>query len=238
MGFIYKITNNVNGKIYVGKTELPDPTQRWKEHLKDYDRKRCEKRPLYEAMNKYGTEHFHFEIIEETDKTEEREKYWINELHTYVGFKDCNGYNATLGGDGKSYLNLDEDEVIQYHAWEASFIARDTAKHFGVDTGTIKKILKKNNVFWFSNKAISQMYGFLQHGSVNQIDIKTKQIINQFKNAQEASDELGFGKGTIIDSCNNRNGHHYSNGYAWYYQKDMKKAIENGDFVDYFEEYK
>ena len=232
MGFIYKITNDINGKIYVGKTELPNPIQRWKEHLKDYDRKRCEKRPLYEAMNKYGTEHFHFEVIEETDNTEERERYWINELRTYVG------YNATLGGDGKSYLNLNEAEVIHYHIWEASYIMRDTAKHFGVDDGTIKKILIKNKVAWMNTKNLGLMRGFLSRGAINQISIMTRQIVNRFYSAEEASRESGFGKGTIRDSCNNRGGDHYSNGYAWYYQKDMKKAIENGDFIDYFEEYK
>ena len=148
MGFIYKITNDINGKIYIGKTELPDPYKRWKEHLQDYDRRRCEKRPLYAAMNKYGTEHFHFEVIEQTDNTVERERYWIDTLRTYVGFSDCNGYNATLGGDGKSYLNLDVDEVIKYHTEEASYIAGDTAKHFNVDRSTIIKILKKKHIHW------------------------------------------------------------------------------------------
>lgn len=66
-------------------------------------------------MKKYGPEHFHFEVIEETENTSEREIYWINKLRTYVGFSDCNGYNATLGGEGKKYLNLNEDNVIKYH---------------------------------------------------------------------------------------------------------------------------
>lgn len=115
MGFIYKVTNDVNGKMYVGKTEDYPPENRWKEHLKDYKRPRCEKRPFYDAIKRYGPEHFHFEVIEETEDVCEREIYWIDKLRTYVGFEDCNGYNGTLGGDGKKYLNLDEDEVIDYH---------------------------------------------------------------------------------------------------------------------------
>lgn len=111
MGYIYKITNEINAKIYIGKTEYVNPEKRWKEHLREYKKARCEKRPLYSTMNKHGVEHFRFEVIEETDNPEEtckREQYWINELRTYVWFKDCNGYNATLGGDGKCYLNIDE----------------------------------------------------------------------------------------------------------------------------------
>lgn len=53
-------------------------------------------------MRKYGIENFHIELIEETTNPEEREKYWIEYLGTYK-----NGYNATLGGDGKHYLDYD-----------------------------------------------------------------------------------------------------------------------------------
>ena len=98
MGFIYTITNKINGKQYVGKTSLSDPKERWKEHLHDYKREQYKKRPLYSAMNKYGVENFIFEVIEECENTEEREKFWIKELNTY----GSTGYNATLGGDGKA----------------------------------------------------------------------------------------------------------------------------------------
>ena len=53
-------------------------------------------------MKKYGKENFHIELIEETNNPEDREKYWIE---YFSSFK--NGYNATLGGDGKPYLDYD-----------------------------------------------------------------------------------------------------------------------------------
>lgn len=58
-------------------------------------------------MNKYGIDNFTFAVIDECDSSEElceKEKHYINLYRTYIGFKDCAGYNATLGGDGKSYL--------------------------------------------------------------------------------------------------------------------------------------
>ena len=68
-GYIYKITNKVNGKAYVGKTT--DTVQvRWKEHLKDFKRKRCANRPLYRAIRKYGIDAFNVETIEEADLVE------------------------------------------------------------------------------------------------------------------------------------------------------------------------
>lgn len=62
-------------------------------------KKRCDKRPLYDAMNKYGVENFiveELEYVKDENILSEREVYWIKELETY-GSK---GYNATKGGDG------------------------------------------------------------------------------------------------------------------------------------------
>ena len=94
---IYKITNDINDKIYVGKT-TSSIEERFKQHLIDARKSRQEKRPLYNAINLYGAEHFSIELIEECDISleNEREQYWIG---YYRGYED--GYNATKGGDGK-----------------------------------------------------------------------------------------------------------------------------------------
>ena len=55
MAYIYKITNDINDKIYIGKTNF-SIEKRFQEHCKDAFRKRNEKRPLYNAMKKYGIE--------------------------------------------------------------------------------------------------------------------------------------------------------------------------------------
>lgn len=102
MAYIYKIVNDINGKIYIGKTEF-SVEKRFQEHCQDAFKQNKEKRPLYLAMKKYGINHFHIEVIEETEIAEEREKYWISYFDTYN-----NGYNATLGGDGKKLFNYEE----------------------------------------------------------------------------------------------------------------------------------
>lgn len=72
MGYIYCITNIINNKRYVGKT-LFTIQERFQEHCKDSRKERCEKRPLYDAMNKYGVENF---IVEELE-------YVKDEKHTF-----------------------------------------------------------------------------------------------------------------------------------------------------------
>ena len=49
MSYIYKITNDINDKVYVGKTNF-SIQKRFEEHCKDAFKPRTEKRPLYMAM--------------------------------------------------------------------------------------------------------------------------------------------------------------------------------------------
>ena len=102
-GFIYKITNDINDKVYIGKT-LSSIEKRFQEHKKDSSRFHMESRPLYRAMNKYGCDHFQIELVEEypIEILSQKEKYWINFYNSYE-----NGYNATKGGDGKQLYNYE-----------------------------------------------------------------------------------------------------------------------------------
>ena len=101
---IYKITNDINKKVYVGKTNSSLET-RFKQHLIDARKTISKNRPLYNAINKYGAEHFIIELIEECDSQieNEREQYWIG---YYKGYEE--GYNATLGGEGRCLYSRDE----------------------------------------------------------------------------------------------------------------------------------
>lgn len=94
---IYKITNLVNGKMYVGQT-IHTLEKRKSEHIRDSQRYDL---LLYRAMNKYGFENFKFEIIKDNIQTQEDlnywEKYYIKKFKT---FEDRNiGYNMTEGGE-------------------------------------------------------------------------------------------------------------------------------------------
>lgn len=137
MPYIYKITNKINGKCYIGKT-LNTIEQRWQEHIRESKQARSLNRPLYKAINKYGIDNFSINIVEEIDNVlqidiNEREKYWIE---YYQSFKS--GYNATTGGDGKSYL----DYNLIYEMYKELGECLKVAKILNIDEGTVSKIVK------------------------------------------------------------------------------------------------
>lgn len=115
---IYKITNKINNKCYIGKSSNIEG--RWKYHIKHKNTTSEYNKLLYQAFRKYGIENFSFEIIEEINDCKimnEREKFWIQYYDCYGGNK---GYNATPGGDGgvtctdprEKYGKLTSEEVI------------------------------------------------------------------------------------------------------------------------------
>lgn len=87
---IYKFTNNINGKSYIGQST--NIKRRYKEHRT----KKCEKTLFHEAINEYGFENFDFAIVEICDAKElnNKEVYYIKEFNTLFP----NGYNISEGG--------------------------------------------------------------------------------------------------------------------------------------------
>jgi group I intron endonuclease len=104
---IYKITNNINSKIYIGQT-IDSLDKRWKRHNWKCTTNR-NAMAITSAIKKYGKENF---TIEEIDKAEnltelnEKEVYYIK-LYNSIS---PNGYNLTSGGDNK---RLSEETKIK-----------------------------------------------------------------------------------------------------------------------------
>ena len=98
---IYKITNNINGKVYIGQT-IQDVRKRWRRHCAPTSRKSL----IRTALFKYKKENFTFEVIDETptdvNELNNLEKYYIRQFNT----TSPNGYNLTEGG--LNYVITDE----------------------------------------------------------------------------------------------------------------------------------
>lgn len=114
--WVYKITNLVNNKGYVGITT--NLKLRWMAHRKAYNYPYI-KNPLYSAMRKYGLDNFKFEVIRDDINSMEElgnlERFYIRQLNTHV---TQHGYNLTWGGERCQYdanprTSLTVEDVVE-----------------------------------------------------------------------------------------------------------------------------
>lgn len=97
--FLYLIYNKINGKLYVGITK--NIKIRWAKHISVSNGNIKYRQSIHFAIKKYGTENFHFKVIEKLSNIDlaiAREIEWIQSLkeNNYVL------YNETNGGEGAS----------------------------------------------------------------------------------------------------------------------------------------
>ena len=175
MSFIYVITNKINNKQYVGKT-TDTIEHRWKRHLIDSRKRTCEKRPLYNAINKYGFENFTINVLEECsiDDLSDKEQYWINKLNTYR-----NGYNATLGGDGTILYNYKEI-AEKYKELQNQ---RLTADYFNCDILVVRKACQEYGIPILSCSEVNKKR---LYNPIEMLD-KNDTLLKIFDNQSEAA---------------------------------------------------
>ena len=244
---IYKIVNQVNGKIYVGQTKSNKETRLYS-HLKQT--RDGSKLPIYCAIRKYGKENFLIETIEycEESQLNEKEEYWIKELNTLCH----DGYNIRSGGRGKQPEDLKlrireslksrRKPVIQFNPETGEIInefvsLNETGRQLGIAVPNLEKCTKNytkktNDGFGFIYKKDYEklidkseliMDGYRKIGrrgkAVFGIDKKGNKI--EFDFMDNAAKHIGCQYATIIDHI--KNGIRYK-GYIWNYKKD-----ENSD---------
>lgn len=209
---IYKITNLINKKIYIGQST--DIYRRWNEHksrsqsLLNND-SNC---PLYVAMRKYGIKNFKFEIIEQIEylKLNEREIYWIAYYNSYN-----NGYNATLGGNsGKQY-----DYSKIFALWNQGYLCKEIEQILHCSDQVITKALR---LYEITEEEVRSRSNISKSRPVIAIDIITKQSLKVFKNEQAAylyvtKNQFYKKNGAIYKAIHAKNKYY---GYYWDYLSD------------------
>ncbi len=98
---IYKITNTVNGKVYIGKTSNT-LEQRWGGHLRGVRKTAMAGLKLYRAIRKYGPEVFTVEALYYAKTEEELSRMETFFIVLHQSHKSENGYNMTMGGEGRT----------------------------------------------------------------------------------------------------------------------------------------
>ncbi|MBQ8806276.1 MAG: GIY-YIG nuclease family protein [Bacteroidaceae bacterium] len=138
---IYKITNTINGKVYIGQSTCIE--RRLKEHK---ERAFCVTNRqhdtlLYRAIRKYGLDAFHFEILEKCNQSDlnDKEIYWIKK---FCSTNPQYGYNITAGGHCSTPLILTKEKVLQIqHLLQTTSLSQQIiAAQFDVTQRTISYI--------------------------------------------------------------------------------------------------
>lgn len=111
---IYKITNLINNKVYVGQSIAIE--RRWTQHKSPYEQQRHPDLPINQAFQKYGVENFKFEVLEEcaADELNVKEQQYIE---LFQSLTHQHGYNIRAGGEGNHEENhprhkLTKEDVI------------------------------------------------------------------------------------------------------------------------------
>lgn len=203
MPYIYKVVNKINQKIYVGKTNF-SIEKRWKEHIADYTKRGIESRPLYSAMKKYGVDSFEISLLEEcsAEISSEREKFWIESLQSFKY-----GYNATRGGDGKTYA----DYPLIISLFRKGKNLREISKLTGYCVDTVRLALISDGITHEERvaNAISR-----HKKPVAKLDSKTSEIIEVFSSVREAGESVGVqGASHISKVCQGKRQTAY--GFKW-----------------------
>ena len=107
-GVIYKWTNTLNNKSYIGQTVRPK--KRYERHLYDAFVEKFDNH-FYRALRKYGADVFTYEILEvvPVEDLNKREIYWIDHFDSYK-----NGYNETTGGKGMCGYKWSEEQKLAH----------------------------------------------------------------------------------------------------------------------------
>lgn len=238
IGYIYKVTNTVNDKVYIGQT-ITTVTRRWRRHIRDSYNKNaadydCK---FHRAIRKYTAEKF---IVEEeinvNADTKEELIDLLNDLEImYVKRYDSfrYGYNSTIGGSALSAqktgaLNPQSIKILQYTS-KAVFVKEwdaiaDAARAYNCSDTTIIDCCKGK---------VKTVKGFIwrykddpQKLPVKEVEVGKQKIILQYdldgnfiKEWDSMADirrELNLHVGHIPDVCKGRRSQAF--GFVWKYK--------------------
>lgn len=197
IGYIYKVTNKINGKIYIGQT-IQSVKDRWYRHCGKSGISKAELNTHFKrAILKYGKENFTIETIEVCDSTKlnDREKFYISYYNSYI-----NGYNSTIGGQGgtKPFKTSEESETQIISLYNYGFSLREIGREFNLDKTTVKGILVRHNISIRTTRTY-KLSSTDRINIMNDLDLglSRKEIINKYNISKSYLSQLITGNRRI-----------------------------------------
>ena len=126
---VYCIKNIINNKEYIGLTTRA-LEERWKQHIRESNREGGWEwnTPLGNAIKKYGKDSFEVFVLEECSSETEMKQKEIQLIRERKSLASENGYNLTLGGDGRLGYKLSEETKRKIGEGNLGKIMSDDAK--------------------------------------------------------------------------------------------------------------
>lgn len=225
-GYIYIIRNNVNNKVYIGKTRRTVEI-RWRQHINSVHYKAMQNIHFYKALQKYGVNNFYVETLEHitsNDKSDliknlnELEKYYIQK---YDSFK--NGYNSTLGGDGGSGRIVSKEERRKLSEFKKGkphskeHVKKSALGHKGL-------VISKDTKDKIKNAHITPILQYSIDGT----------FIKEWESIKSATDGMGLKSTASIRRCLSGKSKQ-SSGYVWKYkyQTAPNKKLQKRPVLQY-----
>lgn len=220
---IYKITNTVNKKVYIGQTKDGFQRRYWL-HKWQLNSEKHDNPHLQKSWNKYGAESFKFSIVEvsEKDLIDEREVYWIS---FYRSNGEC--YNIQDGGQPLSLNNYISPEIrkrtgeLNRKRMMGSKLSEDTKKKMS-ETRKGKYVKRHNDTL-----------------TEEQATQAKKQLVSGTKPSQVAKD-LNVDYKSINNLLSlNTYSHIFVDGWNEFQstRKKYKRVLEKEDIINFQEKY-
>jgi len=198
---IYKATNKITNKIYVGQT-THTLDKRIKNHIKES--KIDSNRPFMLSINKYGVDNFIFETIDSAnnlDELNDKEIYWID----FYNSVSPNGYNITGGGQGKKMKTTKElsklisEGLKKSKKWQEIRNSEEYVKKMKesfINSAKGKKFTPKHKEkIWEKNK--ERILKFNKSTSKKWIVVDKDNNINRITGKEKYFENLGMDTGDI-----------------------------------------
>ena len=234
MGIIYKVTNQENGKIYIGQT-IQTLNERKNKH---YYKARQEEYTTHfiNALRKYPEEVFIWEIIDEAETQEaldEKEKYWIAYYNSVE-----EGYNTKDGGQTIVVTDkfLKQCGSYPFYAFDlegnklGEFLnQREFSRQYGVGKGDIYRMLHNQTHYCngvicidkktFTKKRLQECIKQAQMKATPFIarNIETGEVFGPFTNKTECKKILGLKSNHISEILEKKR--KTQEGYTFVYYK-------------------
>lgn len=216
---IYKITNIINGKMYIGSTN--NLANRRDNHFSELKRNSHPNRFLQRSVNKYGISNFQFDIIEHCllEELNIKEGFWCGQLNTY---NDKFGYNLTIVNlNGLHEMPQHVKDILRKvnlgrkaskETREKQSIAKLNKKH----TLEHAALCSKTLVFGIRDAEHKEKLRKSRLNPVLQFDLNGI-FIKEFESIREAEISLGLkSRSNICACCNGRQ--KTDRGFIWKYK--------------------